>query len=90
MKQVLRLLVVVALAARVLPVNAQSTEIQTEYLMTYSVPLERHPIDSSTVVIDVKPGGWVKGPKLNGKIVPPEAIGRESCHRASSDLTCVF
>ena len=51
--------------------SAQTSEIATEYLMTYLAPLERYPIDSSTVVVNVRPGGWVKGPRIKGKIVPP-------------------
>ena len=51
--------------------DAQTSQVTTEYLMTYLAPLERHPIDSSKVVVAVAPGGWVKGPKINGKIIPP-------------------
>ena len=50
---------------------AQTTEVATEYLMTYLAPLERYPIDSSTVIVNVRPGGWVKGPRVKGKIIPP-------------------
>lgn len=50
---------------------AQTTEVATEYLMTYLAPLDRYPIDSSTVVVNVKPGGWVKGPRIKGKIISP-------------------
>lgn len=50
---------------------AQSTEIKTEYLMSYYVPLERHPIDPTAIVVNVKPGGWVKGPQIAGKVIPP-------------------
>ena len=50
--------------------RAQSTEVTAEYLMTYLVPIERRPIDSSTVIVAVKPGGWVKGPRLAGIIIP--------------------
>jgi hypothetical protein len=39
--------------------------------MTYLAPLERYPIDSSTVIVNVRPGGWVKGPRVSGKIIPP-------------------
>jgi Protein of unknown function (DUF3237) len=54
--------------------NAQSTEITTEYLMTYVALLDPPiPIDNSLVIVNVKPGGWVKGPKISGKIVSPGA-----------------
>jgi len=39
--------------------------------MTLLAPLERYPIDGSTVVSSVRPGGWVKGPRVSGKIIPP-------------------
>lgn len=38
--------------------------------MTYFVPVERRPIDSSTVIVAVKPGGWVNGPRIAGTIIP--------------------
>lgn len=52
---------------------AQSTAIKTEYLMTYLAPLDAPwPIDSSLLVINVKPsGGWAKGPTINGTFTPP-------------------
>lgn len=52
----------------------QSTEIATEYLMTYVILLDP-PIqfDSETNIFNVKPGGWVKGPKIRGKFVSPSA-----------------
>ena len=54
--------------------HAQSTEITTEYLMTYVALLDPPiPIDSSMVIVNVKPGGWVKGPKISGKFVSPGA-----------------
>lgn len=51
--------------------GAQTSEVTTEYLMTYLAPLERYPIDSSTVIVNVRPGGWVKGPRVRGKILAP-------------------
>ena len=62
---------VVALCASTLRADAQTSQITTEYLMTYLAPLERYPIDSSAVVVNVRPGGWVKGPRVKGKIIPP-------------------
>jgi len=43
---------------KVVRAEAQSTEVKTEFLMTYFTPYERHPIDGSFVVANVKPGGW--------------------------------
>jgi hypothetical protein len=62
---------VVALCGAALRIEGQTSEIKTEYLMTVQAPLERYPIDSSTVIVNVKPGGWVKGPRIKGKIIPP-------------------
>ena len=62
---------VVTLCGWTLRADAQSSEVTTEYLMTYLAPTERYPIDSSTVVINLRPGGWVKGPRVSGKIIPP-------------------
>jgi hypothetical protein len=62
---------VVALCGWTLRAHAQTSEVTTEYLMTYFAPLERHPIDSSTVIVNIRPGGWVKGPRVKGKIIPP-------------------
>jgi hypothetical protein len=52
--------------------EAQTTQISTEYLMTY-VALVDQPIsiDSSLMVANIRPGGWVKGPKINGKFIAP-------------------
>jgi hypothetical protein len=44
--------------------EAQTSQVTTEYLMTYLAPLDRHPIDGSTVIVNVPPGGWVKGPGI--------------------------
>lgn len=51
--------------------HAQSTQISTEYLMTVYIPTERKAIDSSLTVVNILPGGWVKGPRISGKIVSP-------------------
>jgi len=60
--------------ASTLSAHAQSTEITTEYLMTYVALLDQPiPIDNSMVIVNVKPGGWVKGPKISGKFVSPGA-----------------
>jgi hypothetical protein len=52
--------------------QAQSTRVSTEYLMTLYAPLApAQPIDSSLYVFNVLPGGWVKGPRINGTILSP-------------------
>jgi hypothetical protein len=63
--------IVVALIAWQPPATAQSTEITTEYLMTLFAPLEGFPIDGSTAVVNVRAGGWVRGPRINGRIIAP-------------------
>ena len=52
---------------------AQTTEIKTEYLMTYVAPLDAaNPIDSSLLIFNVKPtGGWAKGPRISGTFIQP-------------------
>jgi hypothetical protein len=45
-----------------------------EYLMSYKALLEPPtPVDSSLLIVNVKPGGWVKGPRISGKFVAPGA-----------------
>ena len=52
--------------------SAQTTSISTEYLMTLYAPLEpAQSIDSSLYVYNVRPGGWVKGPRINGTLIAP-------------------
>ena len=52
---------------------AQTTSIRTEYLMSsMSGPLEPGTLlDSSLIIVNVKPGGWIKGPRISGKFVAP-------------------
>lgn len=51
---------------------AQTTRISTEYLMTLYAPLEAgQEIDSSLSVYNVRPGGWVKGPRIKGTLLAP-------------------
>jgi len=53
---------------------AQTTDIQTEYLMTIHAPLEApQVIDGSLFIYNVRDGGWAKGPKIRGKLIPPGA-----------------
>ena len=52
--------------------DAQATKISTEYLMTLYAPLEAgQEIDSSLYVNNVRPGGWVKGPRITGTLLAP-------------------
>jgi len=52
----------------------QASPPTLEYLMTYKALLEPPtPVDSSLVIVNVKPGGWVKGPKINGSFIAPGA-----------------
>ena len=47
-----------------------TTSVQAEYLMTLSVTFEPHVIDDTLRVVS-HPSGWVEGPRIKGKIVPP-------------------
>lgn len=52
--------------------HAQTTELKSEYLMTYMALLDApSTIDSSLMIFNVKSGGWAKGPNINGTFVPP-------------------
>ena len=51
--------------------SAQTTQVSTDYLMTAYIPTERKVIDNGLTIVNVLPGGWVKGPKISGKIIPP-------------------
>ena len=68
------LLCATLLCAAPMPVLAQTAQIRTEYLMTYLAPLDPPvAIDGSLQIFNVKPGGWVKGPQINGTLVSPGA-----------------
>ncbi len=64
-----------ALLAFWLPVaRAQTTELKPEYLMTYMALLEPpYAVDNSLLIVNVKPGGWAKGPKIKGTFIAPGA-----------------
>ena len=65
-------LAVLALGAA--PVRGQTTQISTEYLMTLYVPLDPvQEVDSSLAVYNLRPGGWVKGPRIDGTLLAPGA-----------------
>ena len=52
--------------------SMQTTRIETEYVMTYLAPLDTPiAVDDSLQIFNVKPGGWVKGPRINGTFVAP-------------------
>ena len=51
--------------------QAQSTRISTEYLMTIQIPTERKAIDPTLTIVNILPGGSVKGPAINGKVIAP-------------------
>ncbi|MDX2465052.1 MAG: DUF3237 domain-containing protein [Porticoccus sp.] len=51
-----------------------STQVTTEYVMTYVAPLDPPiAIDDGMMIVNVRPGGWVKGPDINGKFISPGA-----------------
>ena len=53
-------------------VQAQTTQITTEYLMTVYAPLDPpQVIDKNLFIYNVRDGGWVKGPKISGKLLAP-------------------
>ena len=52
----------------------QSTKITTEYIMSYEAPLDPPlAIDEGMMIVNVREGGWVTGPKINGKFIAPGA-----------------
>jgi len=66
--------VFLALAFSSAMAHAQTTQITTEYLMTLYAPLDPpQQIDASLLVYNVRDGGWVKGPKVNGTLLSPAA-----------------
>jgi hypothetical protein len=51
---------------------AQTTTVSTEYLMTLYAPLgPSQEVDASLEVNEVRPGGWVKGPRIKGTLLAP-------------------
>jgi hypothetical protein len=52
---------------------AQTTQIETEYLMTVHAELDApHLIDTGSRIVNVK-GGWANGPKIKARIIAPGA-----------------
>src|ERR1700722_13083462 len=51
---------------------AQTTTVSTEYLMTLYAPLgPSQEVDASLEGNEVRPGGWVKGPRIKGTLLAP-------------------
>ena len=48
-----------------------TVSIETEYLATMETPVEPAQSAGSRVIVNVPAGGTVRGPKINGTIVPP-------------------
>jgi hypothetical protein len=72
-------LVMIFLAASILlpatvPLAAgPTTSVQGEYLMTLYVPIaDAHDIDDTLRVVN-HPDGWLEGPQIKGKIIPPSS-----------------
>ena len=63
------LALLLSLFALPLTSHAQSTQISTEYLMTVYLPTERKAIDPTLTIVNILPGGWVKGPGITGKVI---------------------
>jgi hypothetical protein len=54
--------------------SSPSTQVTAEYVMTYVAPLDPPmAIDNGMMIVNVRPGGWVKGPDINGKFISPGA-----------------
>jgi hypothetical protein len=52
--------------------DGPSTQIKTEYLMTYVARLgAEYPISNTFTIVNVLAGGWVKGPRISGSFVAP-------------------
>jgi hypothetical protein len=52
--------------------QAQTTSLKAEYLMTLYGALKQQTVNNGLRVVDV-PSGWVDGPRIKGKILPPSA-----------------
>jgi hypothetical protein len=49
---------------------AQTISVKPEYLMTIYLDLKESFATGSVRIVDI-PGGWVEGPRIKGKIIPP-------------------
>ncbi|MGH6718346.1 MAG: DUF3237 domain-containing protein [Alphaproteobacteria bacterium] len=51
-----------------------STRIVTDYLMTIHAPLDPAQVVATDLhIYNVRPGGWVKGPAIQGEVIAPGA-----------------
>lgn len=48
-----------------------TVSVETEYLATVEAPLEPAQSAGFRAIVNVPAGGTVRGPKINGTIVPP-------------------
>jgi Protein of unknown function (DUF3237) len=51
--------------------EAQTTTLKSEYLMTFYATLKPPSVVSNNFRVFDVPSGWVEGPRIKGKIVPP-------------------
>jgi hypothetical protein len=49
---------------------AQTTSLKAEYLMTTYATLKQQVINNGLQIVDI-PSGWVEGPGIKGKVLPP-------------------
>jgi len=77
----------IALGLSVTATQAQTTSISAEYLMTLYAPLEApQQIDPTLAIYNLRDGGWVKGPKISGKLIAPAADWLRTMPGGSSRL----
>jgi hypothetical protein len=63
----------ILLPATISRAGGPTTSIRGEYLMTLYVPLaDAHEVDDTLRVIN-HPDGWLEGPQIKGKIIPPSS-----------------
>ena len=63
----------ILLPATVLLAAGPTTSVQGEYLMTLYVPIaDAYDVDDTLRVVN-HPDGWVEGPQIKGKIIPPSS-----------------
>ena len=68
------MLSLLASSLAVAPAQAQTATPTLEYVMTYKAILEPPlAIDSSLLIVNVLPGGWIKGPNIRGTFLAPGA-----------------
>jgi hypothetical protein len=64
-----------ALLPTAVPVAAQepkpTVEVRAEYLMTLEAPIDLPQRVGARTIVNVRAGGWVRGPRITGSIVAP-------------------